>query len=535
MVGKRFLFSFLCVYSFLFSLSIGDFGPSWDSVLGEFYFGDKQLEFWKTLEPAALDLDRTDLPVYHIPGQPNYGEFSAWARAHPEHIWSLGPTLSALSREVFFTRLRVLDSVTAQHLFLLPLTMLLLFELYRFASQFWNARAAAIAVSALALAPRVWADAHNNIKDVPLAVFFSCSIFYGYRLFRAPSLSTALAAGVSFGLALAAKANAIFLPLIFALWLLTARGSLPLRFLEAARMATIVLFTGVLLFFAASPYLLFNLPDSLIAQFRYLASISEAGGNSFRILPTVNALVTIAGPFLPFFLLGLLVLPRTGERPHRLSILVYLWAFLPILRASLPRANDFDVVRHWLEVQPAFALIIGAGFDWLLTLLKTSVAASRIAICVVCAPVIWWNAVNHPFNLPYYNFLIGGLSGAQERGLAQSTDYWGSSYREGVKWLNAHADPNADVYVGVGQHMLQPLAPVWLRPDLHFRLMPEIEQSKIAYVMYVTRTERYPPLLAEMDGKLKPVFSIDVDGGTILKILRRTKEPPRNYSAPMPE
>ena len=532
MSGKRYILVVLCIYSFLFSLSLGDFGPSWDSILGEFYFGDKQLEFWKTLSPAALDLNKTDLPIYQVAGQPNYGEFSAWARAHPEHIWSLGPTLSALSRELFFTQLHVLDSVTAQHLFLLPLVLLLLFELYRFVREFWNARTAGIAVFALAATPRFWADAHNNIKDVPLAVFFSCAVFYGFRFCRAPNRSLALITGLFFGLALSAKANAVFLPLIFAIWLLTVRPADESQSGRIFRLGAVAFVFGLVVFFATSPYLLANLPGSLISQCLYLASIGESGGDFFRILPAVNALVTIAGPFVPFFILGVVILPRTGEQKYRLSILVYLWAFLPILRASLPRANDFDVVRHWLEVQPAFAIIIGAGMDWLLTGVRAPTAAARIVIAIVCAPVIWWNVFNHPFNLPYYNFLIGGLSGAQARGLAQSTDYWGSSYRKGVEWLNVHADRDADVYAGVGQHMLQPLAPIWLRPDLHFHLLPEVEQSKLAYVMYVTRPERYPPFIAEMDKELKPIYSIEVDGGTILKVVRRAKDPPRNYSSP---
>ncbi len=522
MSGKRSIVLLLCLYSFLFALTVSDFGPSWDSVLGEFYFGDKQLEFWKSLDLSELDLSRTSLEIYGAPGQPDYGKYSAWAQAHPEHIWSLGPTLSALSRELFFTRSALTDSVTAQHIFLLPLVLLLLFELWRFGSEVWNTRVGLFAATALAVSPRFWAHAHNNIKDVPLAVFFSLTVFYGFRLCRRPSRSGALLFGIVWGLALAAKANALFLPLVFALWLLLTRPESRASVKSIVPLGILSGMVGALLFLVLSPSMWVGFPKGLIAQAQYLLSIGSSAGNFFRIMPAVNALVTIPGPLLPFFILGIVVLPRS-DRSRSAALLVYLWAFFPIFRASIPRANDFDVVRHWLEVQPAFALIIGVGVDWCFQKMRSGSIVAGALSALIFAPIFYWNVVNHPFNLPYYNFLVGGLKGAQERGFPQATDYWGSSYRKGVEWLNAHADRDAEVFVGVGQHILQPLAPVWLRPDLTFRLKKNYSvpsDARASYVMYITREERYASKLREMDDELTPVYSIAVDGGVILKIIK---------------
>ena len=47
----------------------------------------------------------------------------------------------------------------------------------------------------------------------------------------------------------------------------------------------------------------------------------------------------------------------------------------------------------------------------------------------------------HPFELAYWNALAGGLGGARAKRLAQAGDYWVTSYRTGLDWLNAHAPP----------------------------------------------------------------------------------------------
>ena len=41
--------------------------------------------------------------------------------------------------------------------------------------------------------------------------------------------------------------------------------------------------------------------------------------------------------------------------------------------------------------------------------------------------------------------MVGGLQGAQERGLADAWDYWLNSYVEAGKWIRAHGMANANV------------------------------------------------------------------------------------------
>ncbi|MET0152398.1 MAG: hypothetical protein ABW298_07300 [Candidatus Binatia bacterium] len=99
------------------------------------------------------------------------------------------------------------------------------------------------------------------------------------------------------------------------------------------------------------------------------------------------------------------------------------------------------------------------------------------AAMLLFVPVLCWNVANHPFNLSFYNFWAGGLSSAQARGFPQATDYWGSSYRAAVKRLNAEAPGQALLFVGVGRHILQPVAAHWLLPDIELRRFKQLSAA----------------------------------------------------------
>lgn len=67
--------------------------------------------------------------------------------------------------------------------------------------------------------------------------------------------------------------------------------------------------------------------------------------------------------------------------------------------------------------------------------------AVRVAAMVgVVAAVLWpvHQIVRlHPYQLTYFNELVGGLRGAEGR---FETEYWLTSYKEAVEWLNDQAD-----------------------------------------------------------------------------------------------
>src|SRR5262249_37555182 len=127
---------------------------------------------------------------------------------------------------------------------------------------------------------------------------------------------------------------------------------------------------------------------------------------------------------------------------------------VPVGRTLLPGNVNFDGVRHFHEFMPCLALLAGAGLDATTRALarllaarsvRTAAVARVAAALVLIAPGAVATVRTEPNGLAYFNSFIGGLGGAQARGVPEATDYWGNSYWQALDWLNGHAEPGAAV------------------------------------------------------------------------------------------
>jgi hypothetical protein len=85
------------------------------------------------------------------------------------------------------------------------------------------------------------------------------------------------------------------------------------------------------------------------------------------------------------------------------------------------RVPVYDGERLYLNVFPAWALLIGLGFDWLWNLPHAKRLLRAILVFFLLAQA--YGVVSlHPFGLSYYNGLVGGLRGAERLGLELT--YW---------------------------------------------------------------------------------------------------------------
>jgi hypothetical protein len=243
--------------------------------------------------------------------------------------------------------------------------------------------------------------------------------------------------------------------------------------------------------------------------------------------------------------LGLLAMARRAwlrGQPTAEALILGAWVLFPVLRACLPGARDYDVIRHWLEVVPALALIGGVGVQELVerfgpvararrgstrSWLRAAIACG--AILVTLGPAAHWNVTRHPHQIVFYNRLIGGLAGARARGLPDATDYWASSYRQGLQWINEHAAPGSLLLIGVAEQAVLFVSDLRLRADVHVqpaqRLAPAALRGLVAshpapvYLMYVTREDWYPWFVTEWRKTAPRVHVIEIDGAPILEIL----------------
>jgi hypothetical protein len=102
--------------------------------------------------------------------------------------------------------------------------------------------------------------------------------------------------------------------------------------------------------------------------------------------------------------------------------------------ACLPGTPRYDGVRLFLPAFAGFALVSGVAFARLLELLQQRrprlLAVHILAIVAVTLPGQWGILQIHPYELSWYNSLVGGLRGAERGGY--ETALWCESLNEPV-------------------------------------------------------------------------------------------------------
>ncbi len=119
-------------------------------------------------------------------------------------------------------------------------------------------------------------------------------------------------------------------------------------------------------------------------------------------------------------LIGLVVGWRNRrEDPFPLLLSGTILTFLLLFSTRVP---VYDGERLFLNVFPAWALLIGLGFDWVWKLCCHASRSRLVMLSVFLIAQGYGVVALHPFGLSYYNALVGGLPGAERLGLELT--YW---------------------------------------------------------------------------------------------------------------
>jgi len=315
---------------------------------------------------------------------------------------------------------------------------------YGFTAAQFGRLSGVLAALSLVLMPRVFGHGHLAALDVPVALaclaatwaFCRPAVFAATRGGRL----RAAAAGVVWGVALLTKLNAAFLPAIlipWAGWVYRKRAVLP---------CVILIGVGGLTFVAGWPWLWH---DTAARIGRYTVNKTErltdgdrAGGTTnvpvhyfgrtYRErrapwhYPLVMTLVTVP--------LGLLVFSGIGIRKalargrHRgIGALILASASVHLLVFVLPGVPKYDGVRLFMPAFPFLACLAGIGAAQVWTWWGRAGRAAVLGVLTVTAVVLY---ATHPYELSYYNVLVGGAGGARRLGL--ETTYWGDTVHPGV-------------------------------------------------------------------------------------------------------
>ncbi len=453
-------------------------------------------------------------------------------------------TLAAATSAVLSRWLGWLDPFDGFHAVNLLLAAVLAWFFYRLLAERWGGVAALVATGLLLSAPRVFCHMMANVKDFPLMALYALTAVAFLRAYERGSTPGLLGAGIVLGLALGTKANALFFPVIPALVVALGGVAEPWRG-RRGRLVAALLGAGLLavaVMVALWPYLWAD-PVGRFSEHLSYIGLRRGYTRPESFAPVLEAIVlTTPLPFLALFAAGLAPCVKRALARDRLAILCLVWPPVVLGRFLLPQAVNFDGVRHFLELFPALAAVAGLGAATLIRLagkLHPAVArrpARALLAVAALLPGAWTMLATHPFQIAYWNALAGGPRGAYQKDLPQAGDYWGMSYRLGLRWLNEHAEPDALLAVPVVEHAVRLVAPVRLRPDIRLlpvtnpftpRIAPErLERTREAartwplYVMFVERRDWMNELMLECLTRLEPEVVWGLDGAPVLRIYR---------------
>ena len=435
------------------------YGLTWDFHF-HFFGGGHLLGYsWQQLEPRALP----------------------YAEPDPRFAWSLpyGPIMSVppVASFILLHKLwNILPADSAYHLPIILWGMIGIITIYFFLKEATNKHTALIAAIFLALTPRYFGDMHNNMKDIPSAAVFALNMWLIWRLFTHKRLIDLILAACAFAVAFSVKINSVFIPIVFAIWFLFTT----LPFHKITKVFSHNKF--VLLYFIIAPIFALLLwwsfwPNPLF-QLDHAYRTFGIGTNNIEVLlngswycsgstvpwyyPYWYLAITTPLPILLFCVISLIRITKAviQKTVKPLELLLVCWLFVPLVRYLFPHIGVIDGVRHFEETLIPIAALAALSFSDLVGLLAHKQKSMNIALMIGIISWLLWNVVSyHPYQITYFNELVGGTRGAYGK---YDLDYWGTSQKAAVEWVNKNAPQNAKVHIVMAANV----AGTYLRSDL---------------------------------------------------------------------
>jgi hypothetical protein len=449
---------------------------------------------------------------------------------------------------LFHDRLGWLDEIDAARtavMFLSTMTAALMFLLC------WPVYGPVVSVSAplfLLVMPRFFFDSHVESLDVASAATYFAAVFCFWRGRR--SVRWAMLAAVAAGVAMGTKVNGalVVLPLAIA-WL---AGTLRQpggwaerrRYLQSPPLALMLMIeAGPVVAILLWPWLW---ADTLRRLMEYLAFYLHHHSTLFYYFGTIYdvpfapwhapfVMTAITTP-IPILCLGALGLGIAASRSRAasqatpdvpdLDALIVLNALCTIGAVALPNVPKYGGVKLFLPFFPFLAILAGIGFNGLAAMLADRASTPErlravvvaVALAALIAPMGWALACIHPYELSYYNALVGGLAGAEHHGFEiQYYDLW---YVDLATWLNTtypdgirvYFEPNNKEYI---RHARWYYATARLRGNVTI-----VSDASRADILVLTHEMRWPRYPAIRDGlrTSRVLHQIAVEGVPLLTV-----------------
>jgi hypothetical protein len=125
------------------------------------------------------------------------------------------------------------------------------------------------------------------------------------------------------------------------------------------------------------------------------------------------------------------------------------WAGGPVAAVAFLNSTLYGNFRQMLFVLPPLFVFAGGALEAVAVRIRSRAVVAVLAFLVL-APGVAGIVRLHPYEYLYYNALVGGVRGAFR---SYELDYWCTSYREAMDWINREAPPGAVIAVAPPDHV----------------------------------------------------------------------------------
>ena len=379
--------------------------------------------------------------------------------------------LSGVSKAVLSS---FMDKFTAYRLPSVLFFTLVVVVMYLWIKEIFGIRAGLFTALIVVLLPNLFAQAHFAMTDMPLTALWFLAAYCFWKGLQSWRWSVAL--GIVWGFAVATKFPGLLIPIPLLLWShLYHRRSYGNNFFSLMFLSPIVtVITQPYLWHQPLARFIMFLYGSVSRSYRWETNFGIYFYN--RILPSSELPwyypflmigITIPEAVLLLLVIGSLATVWIWRKQEVMALFLANALFVPCI-GLFPGAVLHDVNRLMLPALPFLAGLAGFGFlfssEWLTRKAESLALFGRIhhlgrrfmggLALLVIAPSAVDMVTYHPYELSYYNRLVGGIRGAYERGL-EVTYLMEAFTPEFLRYLNERLPPNTAINASFSNFMFE--------------------------------------------------------------------------------
>ena len=396
---------------------------------------------------------------------------------------------------------------------------------------------------ALLFMPRFFGDAHIGATEIPLTTFWllACWSFWRGLTHRSGSVLF----GIFWGCAIATKFTGLLIPAPLVVWSIVCRKKPAIKNMLLAIPIALLIPLLVNPGWWHDPIAKINgfLQASLLRH-ETIPIPTYFWGTTYSFSPPwiyawVMTAITIPITTIFTFILGMGTLFR-DKINRSFNMLMFFNCVFPLFLTMMPNAPVHDGIRQFFYMLPFFAYFCGAGFyyftEHIVSAIKAvplrRVAATAAFLLLILYPAYQTGRI-HPYELCYYNELVGGVRGAHIRGM--ETTYWYDVVnKEFLSVLNREIPQGAAVSMWIANQayfeFLQDKGKIrkdikFITPDIQVTLRNSGVDLKFSpatpeFLILLSRQGVFNKFYWSIYNKSIPLYSLRLEGVPLISIYR---------------